>query len=749
MEGFDLTLFGGLRLLGVEGQEINLRSRPNAALLAYLAMNAGQRLPREKLANLLWADAGYDTDARTRLRVSLAALRSALRPGMDDLIVADSETVRFDPSGLTVDVRKFEKLAAQDDRVALEAAAALYVGDLLEGFDFVAQESTAFTSWLEAERQRLRGIAIKVHSRLIAFYIEKNDFEPAIQTGRRLIEIDDLNEDSYRLLMEVYALAGRRDQAVQLYNALADMLHRELDIEPSPESRALLQEIKSGQRRRLQSGEPKPQPVTKDAPAAKISDGATSRELVPTPRQSGRKRLVPRFLRPVARRIAAMSGRAKIRWALGVGALLPIVFFAVVSAIFWHTPQYAPAFLGDLIRIAKRQILPGQPTVLVMPFQGVGDGDVAEYANAIGEGIGAALGVASDVSIVIVTDAGALPGLARRSLIESSNAEYVLEGLVEKFGTQVSIQPRLVDPWDGNRQVWARRYDGEIDSFLSWQKEITLAIISELKVNLAEGESARIDRLYGTRNLDAYLAAAEGEKYLRHFNAPDNERARDYFEIARALDPEFSVSWEGIAWTYFVEARFGWARQPAPAMAKVVEFAQKARELNPERSRTLGLLAMIALAQGDHQKAVMIGEQAIALNDGDTDVKAMLAYALTYAGEPRRAIGFAREAIRLRPYPPDWYHWVLARAYRLAGRTDEALSELATSRAELTDVSLVELILTQSQARKTRQAKAAAARLLAINPDFSIRRFMLLVRNSDPDMTETETRLLREAGLPD
>jgi DNA-binding SARP family transcriptional activator/TolB-like protein len=749
MEGLNLALFGGLRLLRAEGQEINLRSRPNAALLAYLAMNAGQRLPREKLANLLWADVGHDTDARTRLRVSLAALRSALRPGMDEFIVADGETVRFDPSGMTVDVRKFEKLAAQDDRAALEAAAALYVGDLLEGFDFVAQDSTAFTGWLEAERERLRSIAVRSLSRLAKLYLEENEFDPAIRIGRRLLEIDDLNEDSYRLLMEIYALAGRRDQAVQVFNALAETLCRELDIEPGPESRALLEDIKSGRRRRKTNAEPQPLPATKDGSTKGTNVRPLSRQPAAAPLQSGRKWLVPRFLRPVARRVAAMSGRAKIRWALGVGAALPIVVFAVVSAIFWHTPQFAPAFLGDLIRIAKRQLSLEQPTVLIVPFQAVGDGDAAQYAGAMGEGIGTALGIASDLNIVIVTDTGAGPRPARRSLIESSNAEYVLEGRVEKFGGQVSIQPRLVDPWDGNRQVWARRYDGEIENFLDWQREITLAIISELKVNLAEGESARIDRLYGTRNLDAYLAAAEGEKYLRRFNALDNERARDYFEIARALDPGFSVSWEGIAWTYFVEARFGWAPQPAAAMAKVIEFAQKARELNPERSRTLGLFAMIALAQGDHQKAVMIGEQAIALNDGDTDVKAMLAYALTYAGEPERAIGYAQEAIRLRPYPPEWYHWVLAKAYRLDGRTRDALSELSTSRAESTDVSLVELILAQSQAQQIQKARAASARLLRINPNFSIGRFMQLVRYSDARVTDTEIRLLHQAGLPD
>jgi hypothetical protein len=91
----------------------------------------------------------------------------------------------------------------------------------------------------------------------------------------------------------------------------------------------------------------------------------------------------------------------------------------------------------------------------------------------------------------------------------------------------------------------------------------------------------------------------------------------------------------------------------------------------------------------------------------------------------------------------------LAKAYRLDGRTRDALSELSTSRAESTDVSLVELILAQSQAQQIQKARAASARLLRINPNFSIGRFMQLVRYSDARVTDTEIRLLHQAGLPD
>ena len=55
MESLSLSLFGDVKLLRGPTQEIAL-PRKTQLLLAYLALNAGQRQPRDKLAALLWQD---------------------------------------------------------------------------------------------------------------------------------------------------------------------------------------------------------------------------------------------------------------------------------------------------------------------------------------------------------------------------------------------------------------------------------------------------------------------------------------------------------------------------------------------------------------------------------------------------------------------------------------------------------------------------------------------------------------------
>lgn len=646
---FRLKLFGGFLLHRSDGQEIRLRGRTNSALFAYLALHAGQRLSREKVANFLWVEENRDTDVRTRLRVALAGIRQAMAGPEKPPVVSDSDWVWADAAALDVDVHEFERLAAEDSPEALAAAAELYAGEMLEGFDVVADDSAGFGDWLIDERKRLLDLAIGVYSRLTDRQSDAGQFDQAIATAKRAVKLDDLREASHCRLMKLYALAGRRDQAVQAYNTLCTVLRRNLDIDPDPSTTALYKAIRDG-------SFPPP-------------DHASS----------------------------------------------------------CHEP----------------------PSVLVVPFKAYGDSDSIEYAYAIGEAIGMALGIASEMRVMMATGRSGSEATPIDPVANGFPSRYLLGGAVGKFGTKISIQPRLVDRSDGERQVWARRYDGSIDDFLDWQRDIVLTVISELKVKLVEGEGSRIDRTYGTKNLSAYLAVSEAEKYLRRFTILDNVRARELYETANRLDPSYAATWEGLAWTYFAEAWFGWSDSPRMSVGKSIELATEAQRLDPQRPRTRALFGVLALAQGQHDAAIRIAREAVALNASDTDTRALLAYTYTYCGEPEAAIDWVRQAIRNRPYPPNWYHWVLSRAYRLAGKAKEATQELLASESGTADVALVELILCHAELNRSHDAQLAAQQLLALSPGFSISRFALLVPYKDPRQTERETDVLRKAGLRD
>ena len=108
--------------------------------------------PRDKLATLLWGDTS-DERARHSLRQALMTLRQALPRAAAASLVEEGDTVGVNPATVEVDVALFERLTAEGTPEALERAAALYRGDLLEG---ISVEEQSFEDWLRTERERLR-----------------------------------------------------------------------------------------------------------------------------------------------------------------------------------------------------------------------------------------------------------------------------------------------------------------------------------------------------------------------------------------------------------------------------------------------------------------------------------------------------------------------------------------------------------------------------------------------------------------
>src|SRR4051795_7352718 len=153
MSGLRLKLLGGFELRPGSGAPIPLSARKPALLLAYLALRQGQPQGRDKLAGLFWGDSG-EAQARASLRQALADLRRRLGPHEGLVQASEGETVVLARDGLATDVAEFERCLAAGGRGALERAAALYEGDLLDGFQ--APRQPLLEEWLVAERQRLR-----------------------------------------------------------------------------------------------------------------------------------------------------------------------------------------------------------------------------------------------------------------------------------------------------------------------------------------------------------------------------------------------------------------------------------------------------------------------------------------------------------------------------------------------------------------------------------------------------------------
>jgi DNA-binding SARP family transcriptional activator len=220
-----------------EGVALETPPRKAVALMAYLVAHAGQALSRDKLATLLWEDSGSE-QSRSSLRHALLALRKALGR---DLLVSNGAGVSLSTRGIEIDVLAFQELARTDVADDLARASELYSGEFLADFGPV---SRSFDEWLQLERERLATLAADVLARTATLRAAAGELDAAIDCGRRLVALDPFREDAHRLLMQLYASAGRRAEAIRQFTTCVDILRRELGIEPDAQTSALANRIR-------------------------------------------------------------------------------------------------------------------------------------------------------------------------------------------------------------------------------------------------------------------------------------------------------------------------------------------------------------------------------------------------------------------------------------------------------------------------------------------------------------------------
>jgi DNA-binding SARP family transcriptional activator len=239
MARLSLTLLGGFQAELGAARAVSLPSRKARALLAYLALTPGQAHPRDKLAALLWGDSS-DERARHSLRQALVNIRDGLRHAAPKALIEDSDSVALNPEVSDVDADTFRRLATIGTATALEGAARLYRGDLLEGLD-VGESS--FEDWLLTERERLREVALEVSAKLLAHHSEAGAVDAAIDAGVRLLGLDPAQEPVHRSLMRLYVRKGRRGAALRQYQMCVSALERELGVEPEADTKQLYQDV--------------------------------------------------------------------------------------------------------------------------------------------------------------------------------------------------------------------------------------------------------------------------------------------------------------------------------------------------------------------------------------------------------------------------------------------------------------------------------------------------------------------------
>jgi tetratricopeptide (TPR) repeat protein len=221
------------------------------------------------------------------------------------------------------------------------------------------------------------------------------------------------------------------------------------------------------------------------------------------------------------------------------------------------------------------------------------------------------------------------------------------------------------------------------------------------------------------------------------------------FERAITLDPAYAEAYAALSATYLLEWIWQWSQGPQP-LHRAFTLAQTATALNDTVALAHMVLANVYLWKKQHALALTEAERTLALDPNNAEGYATLAEILTWVGQPEEALPWVEKALRLNPHYPANYLWIIGHIYRSLGDYETAI---AAQRRTLDHNpghigAHIELVVNYSALGQGHEARAEAATVLCINPQFSVETLRKRLPFKEENVAEGYLATLQQAGLP-
>jgi eukaryotic-like serine/threonine-protein kinase len=265
----------------------------------------------------------------------------------------------------------------------------------------------------------------------------------------------------------------------------------------------------------------------------------------------------------------------------------------------------------------------------------------------------------------LIVDLSKLSGLhrviARASVMRYQKSDKPLSQIAQELGVQALVTGSVVELADQihvtvqlikartEEQLWANRYENQLRDILTIRNEIVTAIAQRINLQLSPEEQTRLATVRQV-NPDAYEAYLRGIFQWRQMTAQDLDIALRYFELARTIDPNYSLAYAGIANVWMARQQNGFV-SPAEAVPKIKTAASKALELDSTLADVHCLLANIkSWVDWDWYGADISFRRSIALNPNDARAHASYSHLLQIFGEREKAMMHSEFARQLDPF---------------------------------------------------------------------------------------------------
>lgn len=210
-----------------------------------------QYVHKEQIMDRLWPDLDIekgDRDFKVALNSINRALEPEREPRSEPLFVRRyGLAYGLDFENVWLDTEAMELLISAGNQATLgptpnadfaiacyEAAVQLYHGDYLP--------ERRYEDWTSAERERLQLLALNTMTTLAELLLQKMPLE-SIRLTQRVLSIDPVWEDAYRIQMRAFAAQRNRPMALRTYQRCREVLAEEFGVDPLPETSELYDQI--------------------------------------------------------------------------------------------------------------------------------------------------------------------------------------------------------------------------------------------------------------------------------------------------------------------------------------------------------------------------------------------------------------------------------------------------------------------------------------------------------------------------
>lgn len=511
-----LQVLGGFSLHDAAGHPIELKARKSRLLLAYIAVPSGQPRSREQLAALLWSDR-QEEQARGSLRTALSGIRRALG---DDCLILEHDTVGLQAGYLDTDYDQLKSFAEGGRDIS--RCADFYAGEFLAGQE---HDSELFADWQRTLRAECVNLAIKVLEDNATRRADRGDNQAAIDLMRDSLSLEPLKEQTHRTVMKLYAKIGERAMALAQFRTCKELLLRELNTEPDPETISLADSIA-------------------------LKDGSD------------------------------------------------------VISIRGGMPRAVP--------ISANIVDDSTLSIAVLPFVNMsGDAEQQYFADGITEDIITDLSDVDALSIAAKSASQMYRGapVSPVQISKELGVRYILEGSVRKAGDSVRISAQLMDART-NLQIWAERYDRQLENIFQLQSEISQAIVGALEIKLVTAPQ-NVTEKRTTTNVDAYQHYLRGQVLLKDHSKDELEAAFESFKQAFALDPKYALAYVNasicaslLTLHYDVDKK---------VLADALAYSNEALKINPALAEGYSALGYAQIMETNFKEAKVNLDKAIVL----------------------------------------------------------------------------------------------------------------------------------------